>query len=279
MPEMLTATNIMSGTDSKIKWLAGDAYWRGRVVARIFNISIGLAAVGWGTFAGPIFWRQTSTATLGTKIVAGERFKAGVLEEYLAGLDPSIRNGLCQPVTLRTLAIARLRLAEEAISDGQGAFIDQALTAGETALRSSLSCTPTDPFLWFSLFWMQTSVRGLQRDNFKLLRQSYSFGPNEGWLSVRRNRLAIAIYPSLPDDLKQAATDEFVQLVKSDFVTVAADILAVPGVSVRTMLLNRLDGAGIDERKLRFLSMLLAKKDIEVAFPNLDHSSKHSRNE
>jgi hypothetical protein len=260
MPEMLTATNIMSGTDSKIKWLAGDAYWRGRVVARIFNISIGLAAVGWGTFAGPIFWRQTSTATLGTKIVAGERFKAGVLEEYLAGLDPSIRNGLCQPVTLRTLAIARLRLAEEAI-------------------RSSLSCTPTDPFLWFSLFWMQTSVRGLQRDNFKLLRQSYSFGPNEGWLSVRRNRLAIAIYPSLPDDLKQAATDEFVQLVKSDFVTVAADILAVPGVSVRTMLLNRLDGAGIDERKLRFLSMLLAKKDIEVAFPNLDHSSKHSRNE
>ena len=93
--------------------------------------------------------------------------------------------------TLRALAIVRLRLAEEAISDGDGTLIDQTLSTSETALRHSLSCSPTEPFLWFALFWTL-----LQQTNLKLLRMSYRLGPNEGWLSIRRSSLALAIYPS-----------------------------------------------------------------------------------
>ncbi len=212
---------------------------------------------------------------LGTKIVAGEPFKAGTLEEYIEGAKSEAGNGFCQPVTLRTLAIVRLRLAEKAISDGDGALIEQTQSAAETALRRSLSCTPSDPFLWFALFWMENNARGLQQDNFKLLRLSYRVGPNEGWVSIRRNRLAIALYPSLPDDLKQAATDEFAQLVKSDLITEAADILAGPGGPVRSTLLARLQG--IDEKKLRLLSTLLAERGFDNAFPALDASSRLPR--
>jgi hypothetical protein len=263
----------MNDMDLKIDVAGGVGHRRWRAIgARIATVSLGLAAVGWGIFVAPVVWRQASMALLGTKIIAGERFKAGILEEYLAGTQPDVRDGLCQPVTLRTLAVVRLRLAEEAISDGDGALIDQTQSAGETALRRSLSCTPTEPFLWFALFWMQNSERGLQQDNFRLLRMSYRVGPNEGWLSIRRNRLTIAIYPSLPSDLKQAATDEFVQLVKSDLITEAADILTGPGRPVSSMLLARLQG--VDERTLRYLAVLLAAKGLDDTFPRLDTSSR-----
>jgi hypothetical protein len=72
--------------------------------------------------------------------------------------------------------------------------------------------------------------------------------------------------------LKQAATDEFVQLVKSDLITEAADILSGPGKPVSSMLLTRLQG--IDERKLRFLAALLAAKGLDDTFLPLDTSSR-----
>jgi hypothetical protein len=267
---------MMNATGSKTDKAmgAGPRRWRA-IAARIATVSLGLSAVGWGSFVAPVAWRQASMAPLGTKIVAGERFKAGILEEYIEGAKPDGRDGLCHPITLRTLAIVRLRLAEEAITDGDRNLIDQTQSAGESAIRSSLSCTPTDPFLWFALFWIQNSNRGLQENNFRSLRMSYRVGPNEGWLSIRRNRIAIAVYPTLPDDLKQAASDEFVQLVRSDLITDAADILVGPGRPVSNMLLTRLQG--VDEGKLRFLSKLLAGKGIDDAIPGLDTSSRLSR--
>ena len=245
------------------------------IAARIFTVSLGLAAVGWGIFAAPVAWRQAAMAPVATKIIAGERFGPGILEQYLTDAHLVVGDRFCEPMTLRALAITRLRLAEEAVSDGDSGLIGQTEAAGEAALRRALSCTPSDPFLWFALFWMRNSTGGLQNDNFKLLRLSYQTGPNEGWLSIRRNRLAIAIYPSLPNDLKETAADEFVQLVKSDLITDAADILAGPGTPVRSVLLRRLQG--MDETKLRFLSILLAGKGIDDAFPDLDPSSRFQR--
>jgi hypothetical protein len=263
----------MNATGSKTENAigAGSRCWLALGV-RVATVSLGLAAVGWGSFAAPSAWRQASTAPLATKIVAGERFKPGILERSIERAKPDLPDGICQPVTLRTLAVVRLRLAEEAITAGDRRSIDQTQSDGEAALRLSLSCTPTDPFLWFALFWLQNSRRGLQEDNFRALRMSYRVGPNEGWVSLRRNRIAIAVYPGLPSDLKQAATDEFVQLVKSDLITDAADILAGPGRPVSSMLLARLQG--IEEKKLRFLAMLLAAKGFDDAIPGLETSSR-----
>jgi hypothetical protein len=266
----------MSATGSRTEGIthAAPSRWPA-IAARIFTVGLGLAAVGWGVFAAPVAWRQAAMAPVATKIIAGERFAPGILEQYLNDGHSVVDNRFCEPVTLRALAITRLRLAEEAISAGDSAVIGPTQAAGEAALRRALSCTPGDSFLWFALFWMRNSASGLQNNNFKLLRLSYQTGPREGWLSIRRNRLAIAIYPSLPSDLKEAAADEFVQLVKSDLITDAADILAGPGTPVRSMLLRRLQG--IDETKLRFLSSLLAGKGIDDAFPDLDPSSRFER--
>jgi hypothetical protein len=254
-----------SGRAGRRRWLA--------VGVRIATAALGLAAVGWGSFVAPAVWRQASAAPLGPKIVAGERFKSGILEDYIERAKPDGPEGICQPVALRTLGLVRLRLAEEAITAGDRRSIDQTQSAAEAALRLSLACTPTDAFLWFGLFWLQNSERGLQDDNFRTLRMSYRVGPNEGWLSLRRNRIAIALYPGLSNDLKQAASDEFVQLVKSDLITEAADILAGPGRPVSSLLLARLQG--VDQKKLRFLAMLLAAKGIDDPIPGLETSSKY----
>jgi hypothetical protein len=170
------------------------------------------------------------------------------------------------------MAVIRLRFAELAIAGGNGDLIRQTQSALDTALHRSLSCTPTDPLLWFALYWLQNNVRGLQQDNFRALRMSYRLGPNEGWLALRRNRFVMAVYPALPDDLKQRATDEFVQLVKSDFLTDAADILAGPATPVRDMLLSRL--RGVDSQQLRLLSRRLADKGVDDAFPEFDALSR-----
>jgi hypothetical protein len=263
----------MNATGSKTENAVGAGHRRWLALGvRVATVSLGIAAIGWGSFVAPVVWRQASTAPLGPKIVAGERFKPGILEDYLESAKPDLRDGVCQPIALRTLALVRLRLAEEAITLGDHRLIDQAQSVGEAALRLSLSCTPTDPFLWFALFWLQNSRIGFREDNLRALRMSYRVGPNEGWVSLRRNRIAIAVYPGLPGDLKQAATDEFVQLVKSDLITDAADILAGPGRPLSSILLARL--AGVDQKKLRFLAMLLAGKGIDDAIPGLETASK-----
>jgi hypothetical protein len=259
----------MNGTGSRTE--DANRPWARRwpgLAARVFTVCLGLAAAGWAGLVAPIAWRQASMAPLGTKIVAGERFGPGILQQYLAAAQPDAGRGLCQPLTERALAVARLRLAEEAIGDGDRNSIDQTQSDGEAAIRRSLSCAPTDPFLWFALFWIQNSRTGLSADNFRFLRMSYRVGANEGWLAIRRNRIAMALYPGLPDDLKQAATDEFVQLVKSDFITEAAGILAGSARPVSSILLPRLHG--LDEKKLRFLAILLAGHGMDDPFPELD---------
>jgi hypothetical protein len=244
------------------RWLA--------IAGRIATVSLGLGAVGWGIFVAPMVWQQAPMASMAIKIVGGEPFAAGVLEDFVAGARPAVWEGACQPVMLRTVAVIRLRFAELKIADGDRDAIGRSQSDLDAALRRSLSCAPTDPLLWFAAFWLQNNVRGLQPDNLRSLRMSYRLGPNEGWLALRRNRFALAIYPALPDDLKQQATDEFVQLVKSDFITDAADILVGPGAPIRDMLLSRL--RGMDSQKLRFLSRLLADKGVDDAFPELENS-------
>ena len=245
------------------RWLA--------ITGRIATVCLGLAAVGWGGFMARMVWQQVPMTSMAVKIVGGEQFAPGVLENFVTDALPKPLQGICQPVMLRTMAVIRLRFAEQAIAAGDGSLIHQTQSALDAALHRALSCAPADPLLWLAVFWLENNVSGLQDDNFRSLRLSYHLGPNEGWLALRRNRFAVAIYPGLPDDLKQQATDEFVQLVRSDFITDAADILAGPGKPVSAILLSRLEG--LDHQKLRFLSLILDGMGFEGTIPWSERSA------
>jgi hypothetical protein len=242
------------------------------IAARIATISLGLAAMGWGFVVMPLVRHQTSMSQMARKIIGGERYGPGLLAGYADVAERDLRQDVCQPVNRRTLAVIRLRLAEEALADGDGDKIERTRSALEAAVLSALACTPADPLLWLTVFWMQNNTRGLQDDNFKSLRMSYRFGPNEGWLAIRRNRYTVAIYPALSEDLKKHAVDEFDQLVKSDFITDAAEIIVGPGRPISDRLLSSLDG--IDVQKLRFLGRLLDGKGFEAKIPGIPNTPR-----
>jgi hypothetical protein len=238
------------------------------MVARTATVAFALASLGWAWFAGPILWSRAPMLQLARKILGGEQYRRGFLADFASQARADPRPDICEPVARRTVAIVSLRLAEEAVSDGDAASIDQTQSALDAALRGVLECTPADPLSWLALFWLQNNTKGLQQANFRALRLSYRFGPNEGWLALRRSRFALAVYPALPDDLKRQVIDEFVQLVKSDFVVEAADIVAGPGRPISEVLLSRLEG--IDIVKLRYLARLLQGKDLEAKIPGVD---------
>jgi hypothetical protein len=242
------------------------------IAGRIATVSLGLCSIGWAGYIAPMAWRQVPMARVAVKIIGGEPFGQGVLEDFTERRAPQPGEAVCQGVSLRTMAVIRLRFAELAIASGERDAIEQTQSDLDAALHRALSCAPTDPLLWFALYWLQNNVTGLRADNFRALRMSYRLGANEGWLALRRNRFVIAVYPALPDDLKQQVTDEFVQLVNADFLPTAADILAGPATPVREMLLSRL--RGIDRQKLRVLSRLLADRGVDDAFPELEGPSR-----
>jgi hypothetical protein len=239
---------------------------------RTAMVCFGLSSVAWGILVAPLVWHQTSIAQTAKKVIGGETYQPGFLAAFADAIAQNLRRDVCQPLIRRTLAVIRLRLAEEAFTGGDADQIKQTSLALESALQDAFACTPTDPYLWLTVFWSQNNTRGLQQDNFRSLRLSYRYGPNEGWLALRRNRYAVAIYPALPDDLKTSALDEFRQLVKSDFVTDAADIIVGPGRPISDLLLASLDG--IDVQKLRFLARLLDAKGFEARIPGVQNARR-----
>ena len=79
--------------------------------------------------------------------------------------------------------------------------------------RRALVCAPADPFVWLTLFWLEAGKSGLSSDNARYLRLSYALGPNEGWISLWRAKIAFALFEQLPADLADDALDEFVKLI------------------------------------------------------------------
>ena len=94
--------------------------------------------------------------------------------------------------------------------------------------------------MWLTDLWLKRLSGEFVDSDWNLLRMSYWSGPNEAWIAVRRNRLALDIFPKLPDELAEEALSEFVGLVRSGLYADASSILAGPGWAVHEQLLSRL---------------------------------------
>jgi hypothetical protein len=85
------------------------------------------------------------------------------------------------------------------------------------AIRHSLACSPADSFLWRVLFWVENAMYGFSSDHLE--RMSYSLGPNEGWIALKRNLVAPAVFERLPPDVGEMAIREFASFFGSGFVS------------------------------------------------------------
>jgi hypothetical protein len=235
------------------------------IALRCLTISLALISIGWAASALPIFWRQSALSQTSKSIIAGTPFKPALLAAMSGGVALQAAD-LRKPSVLADVAIFQLRVLEVAIEEGQPNIDDQMVTLNRT-IRKSLANSPSDAFLWLVLFWLENTQNGFDAENFKFLRMSYLTGPNEGWVAVKRNRLAIALFHQLPKQVAEDAIDEFARLVDSRFTDEAAEILVGPGWRIRERLLSRL--AGVDQINREDFARAVYKLGYDVVVPGV----------
>jgi hypothetical protein len=242
------------------------------LLARSFVVILGCIAVWWGIIELPVFWRESSTERIADRIIAGEPFNSDTLSRQLPVLQAAENSPNCRPSAVRSAAIIRLRIVEYNNSSGNKSHIDEQSNALRNSTRTSLSCSPADPFLWLVYYWMQSTQNGPTSEQLKYLRMSYQLGPNEGWIALKRNRLAFAIIDQLPPDLAENAIDEFVGLLDTGFYEQAAEIFTGPAWHVRNLILARLDS--IPDRRLKPLANAVHRLGYEVGLPRIDEADR-----
>lgn len=210
------------------------------LIATLFLIGFGAVAIAWGTATLQTFWALSSVSRIATLILGGQSFNWESLQNLTPKMDGIDRQADGSPEALRAAAVVELKIAEQTLARGEREGIDARLTALHSAVRHSLAETPADPFLWFVLFWLENTQNGYVADHLKFLRLSYLYGPNEGWIGLRRNRYTLAIFPVLPPDIAERGTTEFLALLRSGFYLETANIFRGPGWQVRQLLLPQL---------------------------------------
>jgi hypothetical protein len=233
-------------------------------LARLFTAALGLLACAWGAATFSTFRSQIPIERTAEAIVDGDTFKPGSLDPLLAALDQIELSGYCRPDVMHSAAIIRLRLAEDALANAQGHLIDARLAASESAVRGSLACSPSDAFLWMVLARVDQTRRGYQPEQLTYLRLSYQLGPYEGWIAVRRNRQALAMFERLPPDLVEDVVREFAGMVSSEFYADVISILTGPGWAIHDRLLAGLKEVGVRQREELARELYSAGYDVAV---------------
>jgi hypothetical protein len=238
------------------------------IAARMLVCIYGAFAVSWAVFVFPFFSQLSTIERIEKHVIAGDAFKSDVLISLKPTLALFGHSKLGRPFALRGTAVIDLRLLEQAFVDGDQANIDYLMRSASQAVRKSLANSPADPFLWLVLFWLENSQSGFSSGHLQYLEMSYKLGPNEGWLAVKRNRFALAIFPSLQPDLAEYAIGEFARLVGSSFFDEAANILAGPGWLIRERLLPRLDAIG--ELNRQVFGKIVYRLGRDVSIPGVE---------
>ncbi|HWM46420.1 MAG TPA: hypothetical protein VNR11_05840 [Xanthobacteraceae bacterium] len=233
---------------------------------RCLLLLFGVAAISWGTFVLVVAPQPTIVATAASKILRGNSFAQDDLRGIglaAAALDTV---PVTRPSAFRDRVVVELRRAELALADGARTKIDTRFDTLHVALRDALTMTPADPFLWLALAWHTAVTGGLDGKMLGYLALSYQLGPNEGWIAVRRNPLALAIFPRLPPELAKRALGEFARLVESRFDETPR-ILLGPGWAQRDRLLPQLATASDGSR--RWFARALHRLGADVAVPGV----------
>jgi hypothetical protein len=206
--------------------------------ARMLLVILGCAAVAWGAYSLPIFARQAPVERVATHVLEGDPFKSDVLAALMPQVEAAERAEPCSPAVMRSAAVIRTRMAERAIIDGED--IDKQLSALHGSILRSLACSPADPFLWVVLYWEEINRNGFQPSYLEYLRLSYQLGPNEGWIALKRNGYALAVFHRLPPDIAEKAIAEFPRMLDAGFYAETVAIFTGPGWRERDILLPRL---------------------------------------
>jgi hypothetical protein len=236
-------------------------------IARLILAITGAMAMVWALAVIPVFLSENVIVDVARAVMAGEAFKPEVLAAVEARTETKSGSRLRSSV-LGKAAVIRLRLAEDAIRAGNADLINQRLESLALIVPETFQNAPEDSFLWLVWFWLDTTRNGLRPDNLRFLRMSYDLAPYEGWIAVKRNRVALAAFAALPGDLAERAISEFVGLVRWGLINEAADIAAVTAPPLRRILFARLKDLDYEQRHA-FASVIYRRELDDVPVPGI----------
>ena len=231
-----------------------NSVWRG------FIATFGVCAIAWAINAILVYRTDAPLAGAADRILSGDKFNAAQLSAMKRQLDAAATRPL-QASALSGAAVIRLLLLEDALNASNRRPSASDLVDLQAAVDAALARSPTNSFMWLTDFWLKRLGGKSANSDWRLLRMSYWSGPNEAWIAVRRNPLALEIFASLPNELREHALSEFVGLVRSGLYTDASNILAGPGWAIHEQLLSRL--STVDEANRGGFARALASKDLE----------------
>jgi hypothetical protein len=230
------------------------------LAARAFICILGLVAVTWVGLVFPTFWQQLSLSQIASEYVRGHALPMPLLLDEARQTHRAEQATLCNPTTLHDVVILRLAIVEEAMQQTNTQLISSTYSPLDDAISGALACTPTDSAAWLILFWQELiRHRSAETNTMNYLRLSYMLGPNEGWIALWRNHLAVTIFEQLPDDLKNDALDEFVKLVATErLYRETAAIFGQAAPVVRGLIIQRLGNIAALPRQI-FVKVLYEK--------------------
>ena len=238
--------------------------------ARSLICLLGLGAVAWGSLVLPLFWQQAPLNQLAAEVRQGQAFKSQILLAKAQQQDAATaRTSICNPSGSHNAVVLRLAILDQAIAASNQTLVDSAFSSSYDAARQALSCVPADPFVWLTLFWLDASKHGFGPDNANYLRLSYALGPNEGWIALWRNQLAMALFAQLPTDLADDALDEFVKLVDTgQLYQQTAAIFANADPAVQSRIVEHLKSAKATSRQT--FAKALYERGLDVNIPGVE---------
>lgn len=236
---------------------------------------LGLTGIIWSTVTLPAFWSAATAKDVTARILADDRFKLGTLSDVLASMRASPEPIIQRSDVPRAEALVRVRIAEEAVSRKDPDQADSDSTAADERLKSTLTLNPADSFLWLMLYSVEVTRKGFDDTTVSFLDRSYASGPLEGWIALRRNRLALAAFASLSNVMQAKVVAEFAGLVDSDFIEDAAFNLRGVGWHQADRLLAALANVDIIPREAFAKRLLLEGIKVNVPGVEIDERLWH----
>jgi len=235
---------------------------------RSLLLLLGIAGVIWPLSALSAFWVAVPAKETTGRILAGDRFKPRALNATMAMLEAQRRLSVARNDVARAEALIGLRIAEEGTRRRSAEDTDREAALADAKTRSSLEINPADSFLWLMLYSMETAYRGFDEKTLGYLSQSYATGPIEGWISLRRNKLALAIFSNLTGTAQQKVVSEFAGMVDSGFIDAAGLNLMGVGWEQRERLLASIANVNVIPREA--LAKQLAREGLRVRVPGIE---------
>jgi hypothetical protein len=235
------------------------------VSLRVVAAALGLLAVTWGVSEFPALRQESIVRKLAERILVGDTYKPEILLKQASLLEAKQNLGFCRPLTVRSRAVIRLRIAEISDTPTLSPAPDRTKLAVD-AISKSLACSPSDPFFWLALFALEPSAP------ISYLAASYRLGPNEGWIALKRNPVAFANLDELPKELRDGVVEEFLKILEMETYDDAVKIFVGPAWDNRELILSRLDKIPLRHRENFAKRLAAAGYDVPVPGTNLDAS-------